>query len=54
MPHHFGVYQLPHPHVTYELRSATVSQQKMFESIQWAFNDGDEDADKGWIIEGTS
>ncbi|GAM42800.1 lipase [Talaromyces pinophilus] len=51
MPHHFAVYQLPHPHVAYELRSATVFQKRLLESIEWAFKDGDEYVGNGWVIE---
>jgi hypothetical protein len=51
MPHHFGVYQLPHPHVAYELRSASVFQNRMFESIEWTFRDGDEEGGNAWVIE---
>lgn len=51
MPHHFAVYQLPHPHVAYGLRSAGVFQNRMFESIEWAFKDGDEQVGNGWVIE---
>ncbi|KUL88621.1 hypothetical protein ZTR_05244 [Talaromyces verruculosus] len=51
MPHHFAVYQLPHPHVAYELRSATVFQDRMLESIEWAFKDGEEQVCNGWVIE---
>lgn len=51
MPHHFWVYQLPHPHVAYALRSATIFHNRMFESIEWALNDGEEAVGSGWVVE---
>ncbi|EEA25559.1 lipase, putative [Talaromyces marneffei ATCC 18224] len=54
MPHHFGVYQLPHPHIAYELRSASVFQSRIFESIEWALRDGVDEAGNAWIVEETA
>ncbi|EED21442.1 lipase/esterase, putative [Talaromyces stipitatus ATCC 10500] len=54
LPHHFAVYELPHPHVAYELRSASVCQNRVLESIQWALKDGGDQAGNAWVIEKTS
>lgn len=37
--------------MAYELRSATVFQNRMFESIEWAFKDDDEYVGNEWVIE---
>jgi hypothetical protein len=51
MPHHFMVFELPHPHLSYSLRSAEVAQARVIESIQWALADKIEEAGAPWIIE---
>ena len=51
MPHHFTVYDLPHPHIQYDLPSAKICQIRVLESIQWALNGLDVNAGEEWEIE---
>jgi hypothetical protein len=51
MPHHFIVFDLPHPHISWDLPSAKVSQTRIIESIRWALADKIEESGTSWVIE---